>query len=176
MIVFRSSIHDSAWERVLQIRNTNRFLCIKADAVAHLLRAAAKIRKRNLREINSETNHSDYIGIIMTKLHGKKILPKKIDSKVSIVDLVDHTFMSYNAGRLREGCQLFVERMLNEDVTVGISLTGALTPAGIGMSCLIPLMQAGFIDWIVSTGANLYHDTHLESAWICIKVRHLLMM
>ncbi len=96
----------------------------------------------------------------MTKLRGKKILPKKIDTKTSIVDLVDHTFMSYNAGRLREGCQLFVDRMLNEDVTVGISLTGALTPAGIGMSCLIPLMHAGFIDWMVSTGANLYHDTH----------------
>ena len=28
------------------------------------------------------------------------------------------------------------------------------------MSCLIPLIQAGFVDWIVSTGANLYHDTH----------------
>jgi deoxyhypusine synthase len=96
----------------------------------------------------------------MAKLRGKKILPKKIDSSTSIVDLVDHTYMSYNAGRLREGCQLFVERMLNEDVTVGISLTGALTPAGLGMSCLIPLMQAGFIDWMVSTGANLYHDTH----------------
>jgi deoxyhypusine synthase len=96
----------------------------------------------------------------MTKLRGKKILPKKIDAKTSVVDLVDHTFMSYNAGRLREGCQLFVERMLNDDVTVGISLTGALTPAGIGMSTLIPLMQAGFIDWMVSTGANLYHDTH----------------
>lgn len=96
----------------------------------------------------------------MTKLRGKKILPKKIDSKTSVVDLVDHTFMSYNAGRLREGCQLFVERMLNNDVTVGISLTGALTPAGIGMSSLMPLMQAGFIDWVVSTGANLYHDTH----------------
>jgi deoxyhypusine synthase len=160
VIVFRNSTRDSAWERLNQIRNTNRFLCIKADAAAHLLRAAAKIRKRNLREVNSETNHSDYIGIIMTKLRGKKILPKKIDTKTSIVDLVDHTFMSYNAGRLREGCQLFVERMLNEDVTVGISLTGALTPAGIGMSCLIPLMQAGFIDWMVSTGANLYHDTH----------------
>jgi deoxyhypusine synthase len=41
-----------------------------------------------------------------------------------------------------------------------MSLTGALTPAGLGKSCLIPLMKAGFVDWIVSTGANLYHDTH----------------
>ncbi|MCI0538412.1 MAG: deoxyhypusine synthase, partial [Verrucomicrobiales bacterium] len=36
----------------------------------------------------------------------------------------------------------------------------ALTPAGLGKSCLIPLMKAGFVDWIVSTGANLYHDLH----------------
>src|SRR4029079_11886486 len=32
--------------------------------------------------------------------------------------------------------------------------------AGLGMSALIPLIQAGFVDWIVSTGAKLYHDTH----------------
>jgi deoxyhypusine synthase len=28
------------------------------------------------------------------------------------------------------------------------------------MAALIPLIEAGFVDWIVSTGANLYHDTH----------------
>jgi deoxyhypusine synthase len=49
---------------------------------------------------------------------------------------------------------------LRTDVTVGISLSGAMTPAGLGMAAIIPLMRAGFIDWIVSTGANLYHDTH----------------
>lgn len=96
----------------------------------------------------------------MAKIHGKKIFPQKIDSSISVSDLIDKTFLSYNAGRLREGCQLFVDRMLQDDVTVGVSLTGALTPAGVGMSCLIPLMEAGFIDWMVSTGANLYHDTH----------------
>jgi deoxyhypusine synthase len=50
--------------------------------------------------------------------------------------------------------------MLAPDVTVGLSITGALTPAGLGMAALIPLVEAGFVDWIVSTGANLYHDTH----------------
>ena len=50
--------------------------------------------------------------------------------------------------------------MLADDVTVGMSLSGAMTPAGLGMAAIIPLMRAGFIDWIVSTGANLYHDTH----------------
>src|SRR6202043_870636 len=52
------------------------------------------------------------------------------------------------------------EKMLANDGVIGLSLTGALTPAGLGKSCLIPLMKAGFIDWIVSTGANLYHDLH----------------
>jgi deoxyhypusine synthase len=50
--------------------------------------------------------------------------------------------------------------MLEDDVTVGMSVTGALTPAGVGISSIIPLLEAGFVDWIVSTGANLYHDTH----------------
>src|SRR5882762_2952728 len=50
--------------------------------------------------------------------------------------------------------------MLSADVTVGLSITGALTQAGLGMSALIPLIEAGFVDWIISTGANLYHDAH----------------
>lgn len=50
--------------------------------------------------------------------------------------------------------------MLDEKGTVGLALSGALTPAGLGMSCLVPLIEAGFIDWIVSTGANVYHDAH----------------
>jgi deoxyhypusine synthase len=50
--------------------------------------------------------------------------------------------------------------MLERDVTIGMSLTGALTPAGLGGSCVVPLIEHGFVDWIVSTGANLYHDTH----------------
>jgi deoxyhypusine synthase len=50
--------------------------------------------------------------------------------------------------------------MLKPEVTVGLSLTGALTPAGLGVSCIVPLLKAGFVDWVVSTGANLYHDAH----------------
>jgi deoxyhypusine synthase len=78
----------------------------------------------------------------------------------SLTQLVDEAFLSYNGGRIREACQLFTTKMLDDRVTVGLSLSGALTPAGLGISCLVPLIEAGFIDWIISTGANLYHDTH----------------
>src|SRR5881409_419777 len=93
-------------------------------------------------------------------LRGQRINPKPVTGKETVADLVDNAFLAYNAGRLAEGCRLFAERMLDEDVTVGMSLTGAMTPAGLGMSTIIPLIEAGFVDWIVSTGANLYHDAH----------------
>ena len=93
-------------------------------------------------------------------LSGKKIGPGPIQPDVTLTELIDSVFEAYNAARLREACHLFVQKMLAEDVTVGFSLTGALTPAGLGMSCLVPLIERGFIDWIVSTGANLYHDVH----------------
>jgi len=89
-----------------------------------------------------------------------RIDPQPIDAGVSITELVDRTFLAYNAARLREACQLFVRRMLDDNVTIGVSLTGALTPAGLGIAALIPLIEHGFIDWMISTGANLYHDTH----------------
>jgi len=92
-------------------------------------------------------------------LSGKRILPKAVTGREKLTTLMDG-FLAYNAARLREGCQLFVQKMLKADVTVGMSLAGALTPAGLGCSCVIPLIKAGFVDWIVSTGANLYHDLH----------------
>jgi len=93
-------------------------------------------------------------------LSGRSIAPPPITGKESVAQLVDDAFYAYNAGRLREACHLFADRMLADNATVGMSLTGAMTPAGIGMSTVIPLIEAGFIDWIVSTGANLYHDAH----------------
>ena len=93
-------------------------------------------------------------------LKGQRIEPKRIDGTETAADLIEHTFLAYNAARLREAAQLLTTKMLEQDVTVGMTLTGALTPAGLGMAALIPLIEAGFVDWIISTGANLYHDTH----------------
>ncbi|MBI5575988.1 MAG: deoxyhypusine synthase [Deltaproteobacteria bacterium] len=93
-------------------------------------------------------------------LKGARILPPPVRKDIKAADLVDRFFLAYNAGRLREGARLLAEKMLRPEVTVGLSLSGALTPAGLGVSCIVPLIKAGFVDWIVSTGANLYHDAH----------------
>jgi deoxyhypusine synthase len=96
----------------------------------------------------------------LQRISHRRIDPPPLTAQTTLGQLIDEAFLSYNAGRLREACQLFSRKMLAADVTIGLSLAGALTPAGLGMSCLVPLVEAGFIDWIVSTGANLYHDTH----------------
>jgi deoxyhypusine synthase len=80
-------------------------------------------------------------------LSGKRIMPRNLTGKERLADVVDASFLAYNSARLKEGCQLFVEKMLEPDVTIGMSLSGAL-------------IKAGFVDWIVATGANLYHDLH----------------
>ena len=93
-------------------------------------------------------------------LSGPRIQPPAITGKESLTDLVDRVFTAYNSARLREAAQLLRKEILAPDVTVGVSLSGALTPPGFATSCLVPLIEAGFIDWMISTGANLYHDTH----------------
>jgi deoxyhypusine synthase len=100
------------------------------------------------------------VGKVDRYLSGMPIDPAPISGSEVVAELIDGAFLAYNAGRLREACGLFVEKVARPDVTVGLSLSGALTPAGLGMSALIPLVEAGFVDWIVSTGAILYHDTH----------------
>jgi deoxyhypusine synthase len=96
------------------------------------------------------------------KLRAKfpRLLPAPARRGISAADLIDGAFKAYNGGRLAEASRLFTEKMIAGDGLVGMSLTGALTPAGLGKSCLVPLIKAGLVDWIISTGANLYHDLH----------------
>src|SRR4051812_28830107 len=98
----------------------------------------------------------------MSSLNKKfpRLLPEAITKGISVADLIDTSFKAYNGARLAEACRLFTQKMIAGEGTVGLSLTGALTPAGLGKAAIIPLMRAGFVDWIISTGANLYHDLH----------------
>jgi len=92
-------------------------------------------------------------------LSGKRILPEMISRRTDLVKIIDN-MDAYNGGRLRAACHLLRGKYSKKDVTVGLSLAGALTPAGLGPSAIIPLMNHGFVDWISATGANMYHDLH----------------
>jgi deoxyhypusine synthase len=94
-------------------------------------------------------------------LSGPRILPHRIQPNMTVTELIDQQFQAYNSARLHEAARLFTEKMLSpeENTTIALTMAGALTPAGLG-GCLITLMENGFIDFIISTGANLYHDIH----------------
>ena len=92
-------------------------------------------------------------------LSGKRVLPGPISKATDVVKLIDN-MDAYNGGRLRAACHLLKDRYSRKDVTIGLSLAGALTPAGLGPSAIIPLMNHGFVDWMTATGANMYHDLH----------------
>ncbi len=92
-------------------------------------------------------------------LCGKRILPRPVSKETDIVQLID-SMDAYNGGRLRAACQLLRDKYSQADVTVGMSVAGAMTPAGMGPSAIIPLMNHGFVDWLSATGANMYHDLH----------------
>lgn len=91
---------------------------------------------------------------------GRKLDPQPIRGDITVQELVDNFFFAYNAARLREATLLFADKCTEPDVTVCVTLSGALTPTGLGTAAIVPLMEAGLIDWIISTGANLYHDLH----------------
>lgn len=92
--------------------------------------------------------------------YGVKLDPTPIGGDIGVKELVDKYLYAYNAARLREACQLFARKLAQPNVTVGVTLSGALTPTGLGTAAIVPLIRAGLIDWVVSTGANLYHDLH----------------
>ncbi len=145
-------------------RSVGRSLGLKASRIGSpVTRASAagdKSTQKAAAEAREKAGKGHVGGAASRFLRGQRIMPRQINGKERIADLIEGTYLAYNAGRLREGCQLYADKMLEPDVTVGLTMTGALTPAGLGMAAVIPLIEAGFVDWIISTGANLYHDTH----------------
>ncbi len=94
-------------------------------------------------------------------LSGKVIKYYRPRGSAEVRDLIDNGFQAFNAGRLSEACHIFADKMLAEenDTTIGLTVAGALTPAGLG-GCVIEMMDRGLVDFMISTGANLYHDLH----------------
>ena len=94
-------------------------------------------------------------------LSGKPIHYYRPQGSPDIRRLIDEGFQAFNAGRLSEACEIFASKMLaaENDTTIGLTVAGAMTPAGLG-GCVIEMMDRGLVDFIISTGANLYHDLH----------------
>lgn len=89
----------------------------------------------------------------------RRVNPRPITGKESPQELLEHAFGAY-VGRQERTAYELMKRSLDEKAAVFLTLSGAMTPAGLHQSCLIPLVEAGVISCLTTTGANLYHDAH----------------
>jgi deoxyhypusine synthase len=90
---------------------------------------------------------------------GKKIEPPYIHGGMTVSELIDFfASTGYNARRLAEAAEIMKD-MIDTNSTICLTLAGAMTPIGLGKS-IGTMIANGFIDWIVTTGANVYHDMH----------------
>ena len=94
-------------------------------------------------------------------LTGRPITYYRPTGDPAIRTLIDNGFQAFNAGRLSEACKISPTRCSRpkNDTTIGLTIAGAMTPAGLG-GCVIEMMERGLVDFVISTGANLYHDLH----------------
>ena len=85
-----------------------------------------------------------------------------LSDDMDISQLVDvFAGSGYNARQLGEAAKLYA-KMIKEDATICLAVSGAMTPVGFG-GIIKTLIERGFVDWIVTTGANVYHEDHF--AW-----------
>jgi deoxyhypusine synthase len=98
-------------------------------------------------------------GVQASYQQARRVNPRPITGKESLPELFEHAFPAYVGRQLRTGFEL-MKRSVEEDCTIFLTLSGAMTPAGLHQSCLIPLIERGIISALTTTGANLYHDAH----------------
>lgn len=89
----------------------------------------------------------------------RDVRPNAITGRERPRDIIEGKFGAYVGRQERIAFQL-MRRSIEEDARVFLTLSGAMTPAGLHSSCIIPLIERGIIDCITTTGANLYHDAH----------------
>jgi deoxyhypusine synthase len=89
----------------------------------------------------------------------RNVQPVGITGKEKPEDIIRQMFPAYVGRQERTAFEL-MKKSVEQDAAVFLTLSGAMTPAGLHQSCLIPLLERGVIECITTTGANLYHDAH----------------
>jgi len=87
------------------------------------------------------------------------IVPPRPAAGMSISDLIElFGRTSFEARNVHRGARL-LQRMLDQGDVVWLGIAGAGIAGGMG-GIVISLLEAGYVDVICSTGAQVYHDLH----------------
>jgi len=87
------------------------------------------------------------------------IIPPSLSRGMTITDIINSLGRtSFEARNVYRGARLF-RRMIDHGDVIWLGIAGAGIAGGMG-GMVISLLEAGFIDVICSTGAQVYHDLH----------------
>jgi deoxyhypusine synthase len=89
--------------------------------------------------------------------HIRPVTPVEPASDVAAL-LEGMSATGFQGRKLGESLEIWSQMIEDEDCTILLGLSGAMVPAGM-QQCLIELVRRRFVDVIVSTGANIFHDT-----------------
>lgn len=89
----------------------------------------------------------------------REVRPMPITGREQPAALLDSAFPAFVGRQVRTAWEL-MDRTSRDGCSVFLTMSGAMTPAGLHRSCIVPLVQAGLVDVLTTTGANLYHDAH----------------
>jgi len=98
-------------------------------------------------------------GLTMNDLLRVPTRPVEMDGKSSISELLNRMGGASFQGRNLSLAHDIWKRMLSGRTTILLGLAGALVPAGM-RKLLVHIIENRWIDCLVSTGANLFHDIH----------------
>lgn len=91
--------------------------------------------------------------------HARVVAPAAITGEERPQELIEQAFPAFVGRQLRTAWQL-MHGCARGNHGVFLTLSGAMTPAGLHASCVVPLINAGMVNCLTTTGANLYHDAH----------------
>lgn len=89
----------------------------------------------------------------------RDVHPVGITGREAPADIIQKMFPAYVGRQERTAFEL-MRRSSQDDTCTFMTMSGAMTPAGLHQSCIIPLIERGLVDCLTTTGANLYHDAH----------------
>jgi len=85
--------------------------------------------------------------------------PVEIDGVISVSELLGKMGSASFQGKNLSRAHSVWKQMLSDRTTIFLGLAGALVPAGM-RKLLVHIIKNRWIDCLVSTGANLFHDIH----------------
>jgi deoxyhypusine synthase len=90
---------------------------------------------------------------------GEPLRPRPLEVGMSVTQCVEEAFAATAAAHVRKAAHTLTDEILAlPSASLGLSLDVQLLCGGAGVTSLAPLLRGGYVDWVATTGDNLFFD------------------